>query len=377
MSDKITNDDDPRFRVPMENGAEVYMEDGVTVNMVDRGSMVRIYAEDPGVREPEQLRLIRDKIAIKPDPEPERTAGGIVIPEVAQGRLANDGGFIKTTNRYHTGVVVAVGPGPRSLENGQRLPLDIKVGDRVCYERGAARAMVWTDGEIVALLHAPCGDLRAGNKGAMERDTVLWIEVPDDERPTDEPYAVEMFTSGGKQTGVFFCSKCGCVGPSQIVAQTCCAPKTCEDCGAKYDRKWIYTVCEDCYPARHVAKLQAAWDAAPKIDGWAWDGPIVTDDGEGSADGYWHGLDELRDWLEDEGLTLADVRCYATQKVPMPADAVRLIEWMAEDQHEDAYDEISSEACSELQALLDAWCEKHGTVSHVQDKNRALEFGPR
>lgn len=192
-----------------------------------------------------------------------------------------------------------------------------------------------------------------------------------------EPHAVALFTEDGKAAGVYFCSKCRYVGPSHLVAQTCCAPKICEDCGAKYDRKLGHSNCPSCQAIRWENRLQAKWDAAPKVDGWSWTGPLVTDDQEGSDDGFWHDLDALQDWLEEEGKTLADVRCYATKRDSMRADAVRLIEWMAEDQYEGAYDGIPGEAHAELQAALDAWCDKYGTTSYVEDPSRALVFRER
>ncbi len=65
------------------------------------------------------LRPLGDRIVVKPGKEEEVTRGGIVLPDSA-------------TKRPRQGEVVAVGPG-KLLENGERAPLEIAVGDTVLY----------------------------------------------------------------------------------------------------------------------------------------------------------------------------------------------------------------------------------------------------
>ncbi len=65
------------------------------------------------------LRPLGDRIVVKPGKEEEVTRGGIVLPDTAK-------------KRPREGEVMAVGPG-KLLENGERAPLEIKVGDVVVY----------------------------------------------------------------------------------------------------------------------------------------------------------------------------------------------------------------------------------------------------
>lgn len=69
------------------------------------------------------LRPLSDHIVVKPITE-EKLASGIIIPDTA-GK-----------ERPERGEVVAVGPG-RTLENGTRSSMDVKVGEKVVFKKYA------------------------------------------------------------------------------------------------------------------------------------------------------------------------------------------------------------------------------------------------
>jgi chaperonin GroES len=66
------------------------------------------------------LQPLEDRVVVKPSEEEETTASGIVIPDTAK-------------ERPQEGEVIAVGPG--RFEDGQRIPMDVKVGDKVIYSK--------------------------------------------------------------------------------------------------------------------------------------------------------------------------------------------------------------------------------------------------
>lgn len=66
------------------------------------------------------LKPLEDRIVVKPSDGQETTVSGIVIPDTAK-------------EKPQEGSVVAVGPG--RFEDGQRVPLDVKVGDTVIYSK--------------------------------------------------------------------------------------------------------------------------------------------------------------------------------------------------------------------------------------------------
>jgi chaperonin GroES len=66
------------------------------------------------------LEPLDDRIVVKPSEEEETTVSGIVIPDTAK-------------EKPQEGEVVAVGPG--RFEEGSRVPMDVKNGDRVLYSK--------------------------------------------------------------------------------------------------------------------------------------------------------------------------------------------------------------------------------------------------
>jgi len=65
------------------------------------------------------VRPLDDRVLVRPEEAEEKTAGGIVLPDTAKEKPAR-------------GEIIAVGIG-KLLENGTRVPMSLKVGDRVIY----------------------------------------------------------------------------------------------------------------------------------------------------------------------------------------------------------------------------------------------------
>lgn len=67
------------------------------------------------------VRPLHDRILVKRVEEKETVKGGIIIPDSAR-------------EKQQEGVVVAVGQGKKS-DKGDRIPLDVKVGDRILWSK--------------------------------------------------------------------------------------------------------------------------------------------------------------------------------------------------------------------------------------------------
>jgi len=68
-----------------------------------------------------KLTPIGDRVVVKPEPEEQKTKSGIVLPDTAK-------------EKPQEGTVVSVGTG-RILDNGQKVPLEVKVGDKIIYSK--------------------------------------------------------------------------------------------------------------------------------------------------------------------------------------------------------------------------------------------------
>ena len=67
------------------------------------------------------LKPLGSRVIVEPTEENEVTAGGIVLPETAK-------------EKPQKGVVLAAGPGDRD-EDGDRIEMDVKVGDTVLFAK--------------------------------------------------------------------------------------------------------------------------------------------------------------------------------------------------------------------------------------------------
>ncbi|MFT3727566.1 MAG: co-chaperone GroES [Terricaulis sp.] len=83
------------------------------------------------------FRPLHDRVVVKRVKEEEKTKGGIIIPETAQ-------------EKPQEGEVIAVGPGARD-EDGERVALDVKVGDRILFGKWSGTE-VKIDGEELLIM---------------------------------------------------------------------------------------------------------------------------------------------------------------------------------------------------------------------------------
>ena len=84
------------------------------------------------------LKPLDDRIVVKANEAEEKTASGLVIPDTAK-------------EKPQQGTVLAVGPGRRSEQSGEIIPLDVKVGDTVVYSKYGGTEIV-VDGEDLLIL---------------------------------------------------------------------------------------------------------------------------------------------------------------------------------------------------------------------------------
>ncbi len=83
------------------------------------------------------IKPLEDRIVVKQVEAEQKTASGLVIPDTAK-------------EKPQEGEVLAVGPG-RIDDNGNRIPLDIAVGDRVIYSKYGGTEVKYNGEELLVL----------------------------------------------------------------------------------------------------------------------------------------------------------------------------------------------------------------------------------
>jgi chaperonin GroES len=94
-----------------------------------------------------KLNPLEDRIVVRPDSAEATTASGLVIPDTAK-------------EKPQQGEVLAVGPGRRSEQTGEIIPLDVKVGDTVVYSKyggteissGGADVLILNARDVLAII---------------------------------------------------------------------------------------------------------------------------------------------------------------------------------------------------------------------------------
>ena len=83
------------------------------------------------------IKPLEDRIVIKQVEAEQTTSSGLVIPDTAK-------------EKPQEGEVIAVGPG-RIDDNGNRVPLDVAVGDRVIYSKYGGTEVKYAGAEYLIL----------------------------------------------------------------------------------------------------------------------------------------------------------------------------------------------------------------------------------
>jgi len=85
-----------------------------------------------------KLKPLGDRLIVEPVEKEEVTASGIILPETAK-------------EKPQEGKVLAIGPGRRD-EDGDRIPMDVKEGDRVLFAKYAGTEIkLETDRKVLVL----------------------------------------------------------------------------------------------------------------------------------------------------------------------------------------------------------------------------------
>jgi chaperonin GroES len=84
-----------------------------------------------------KLQPLADRVLVRPIEKEEKTKSGIYLPDTAK-------------EKPQEGEVIAVGPGKLD-DNGKRVVMELKVGDRVIYTKYGGQEIKVDDEELIIL----------------------------------------------------------------------------------------------------------------------------------------------------------------------------------------------------------------------------------
>src|SRR6266542_746514 len=102
-----------------------------------------------------KFRPLHDRVVVKRIEAEAKTSGGIIIPDTAK-------------EKPQQGEVIAVGPGGRD-EAGKLIPIDIKAGDRVLFDKWSGtevkidgqELLIMKESDIMGIIDEPAAKKKA------------------------------------------------------------------------------------------------------------------------------------------------------------------------------------------------------------------------
>ena len=109
------------------------------------------------------IRPLHDRLMVHRLEEDEQQVGGIIIPDTAKEKPLQ-------------GTVIAAGTG-KTKEDGKRLPLDVKAGDRILFGTYAGQEitldgeeyLIMNEHDVLAIIEGQAKKKRAATKGKPQR----------------------------------------------------------------------------------------------------------------------------------------------------------------------------------------------------------------
>jgi chaperonin GroES len=86
---------------------------------------------------PENIEPLGDRVVVRPTPKEEVSKGGVILPDTVR-------------EKPQEGEIIAVGPG-RLSEEGTRIAMELKPGDKVIYAKYAGTELKLDDEEVIIL----------------------------------------------------------------------------------------------------------------------------------------------------------------------------------------------------------------------------------
>lgn len=115
--------------------------------------------------------------------------------------------------------------------------------------------------------------------------------------------ATELLLPDGRPSGVYYCETCRYVTNERDIAESCCKPKTCKECGQDMPAKTHYTICDRCRYTRWIASTHELLESAQEVTNYySW----VYYEDHGPQNGYFNSVESLVEYCEDHELDIPE-----------------------------------------------------------------------
>lgn len=171
---------------------------------------------------------------------------------------------------------------------------------------------------------------------------------------------IKLARIGRDKPELYACPKCGSLSSPRIymapedrahaaaidMAERCCAPRFCEDCGGEVPKHW--TVCPPCREKRMLRK-------AERVE---WDGDCVVAEGETFA--------------EAPSELVGAAYCHPCKFEPFTLDLEDLIQAAAENHHDDIHAAIQCDELGAVERAIEAFNKARVSGSWYPDTKRVI-----
>jgi uncharacterized Zn finger protein (UPF0148 family) len=156
---------------------------------------------------------------------------------------------------------------------------------------------------------------------------------------------------------------CGSGFTDKLMADNCCKPKLCDDCGCELPKNHYYVVCNECRAKRESIKELDRYNKATKYTFKSVPKEsieYVYNEKYPCNEGYFN--------YDDEDELEYDIKyVYGTKRISPTYDAWDIVESMLEESYEDADDQVENKELEKLQQAIDTFIKNHnGCLDHFE-----------
>lgn len=151
------------------------------------------------------------------------------------------------------------------------------------------------------------------------------------------------------------------------LARKHCAPKTCDECGARLSRLAVW--CDSCAEKRRRLRIEEAWQKAKKTPLAEYPHDFLS--APELKDELFQSIDDLLDHCVEVGAEVPEI-VFGCERLELYISGDDIVYSALEEHHEDAGEGITAAEHAELQTFLDGWCKRANVVTYREDRGLGI-----